>query len=90
MRAPFFAGFGAILIAAAAGSAASQPPAPSPSASPSASPSPSPSASPTPSARPPAPDPATIKEGDHGSQQPARNPDNSAADTRDDQPPHRQ
>ncbi|MFD1613354.1 hypothetical protein ACFSCW_16245 [Sphingomonas tabacisoli] len=77
-----------ILIAAAALLlAAFQAPSPSPTPTPSPTATPSPSASPTPSAHPPAPDPATLANTEHGSRQPDRNPDNSAADTRDDQPP---
>ena len=76
---------GALAILAGAGTAVAQAPAPAPS--PTVRPSPSPSATPTPSARPPAPDPETILESEHANNQPERNADNSAADTRDDQPP---
>ncbi|WP_326409216.1 hypothetical protein [Sphingomonas sp.] len=92
MRTPIL-GSGAVLIAVLATGAACQTsapsssPTPSPTATPLVAPSPSPSATPMPSARPPAPDPATIMDPEHANQRPPENPDNSAADTRDDQPP---
>jgi hypothetical protein len=91
MRMPMLGG--AILVVVLTTGAACQTPAPSPSPTPSPTatplvqPSSSPSATPTPSARPPAPDPATIMDPEHASQRPREHPDNSASDTRDDQPP---
>lgn len=85
MLIPILMGASALLLAALQTPSPSPTPAPTPGPKP--SPTASPSATPTPSARPPAPDPATIQNADHASQPPERNPDNSAADTRDDQPP---
>lgn len=78
----------ALLLAAFQNPGPAPTPAPVPRPNPSPSVSPSPSGSPTPPARPPAPDPHTIGNADHASRPPERNADNSAADTRDDQPPH--